>query len=228
MAERAAPSWLRDGLRIALTELRSYLMTALRFTRAPHRFMDDWWHGRAVSMNPLAMLATGATIVAASHQLAGAVLGIDRPGALLDAVLSALGPYVHYVSLGMLCHLVLAARGRGDVRLSDSIATALYAGAGPAALAEALGWLAMSALHPFMTSQVAAGVMLGGAFSVFCLTLAMALGGLHRAPWWKMLAAFAIAFPLSGLVFGTLHPPGNYGLHWVLDVRGRFFLGLGM
>jgi hypothetical protein len=190
--------------------------------------MDDWWHGRSASMNPLAMLATGATIAAASHQLAGAVLGIDHPDTLLGAVLSALGPYVHYVSLGILCHLVLAAHRRGDVRLTDSIATALYAGAGPAALAESLGWLVMCALRPFVTSQIIFGVMLGVAFGVFCLTFAMALGGLHRAPWWKMLAAFAIAFPLSGLVFGTLHPPGNYGLHWVLDVRGGFSLGLGM
>jgi hypothetical protein len=131
------------------------------------------------------------------------------------------------VSLGILCHLVVAGR-RSDVRLSDSIATALYAGAGPAALAESLGWLVMCALHPFVTSQIAVGVMLGVAFSVFCFTLAMALGALHRPPWWRMFLAFAIAFPLTGLVFGTLNPPGNYGLHWVLDVRGRFFLGLGM
>lgn len=227
MAERAAPPWLRDGLRVAWTELRSYATTALRFTRSPHRFMDDWWHGRSVLMNPLAMLATGATIAAGSHQLAGAVVGIDHPDTLLNAVLSALGPYVHYVSLGVLCHLVLARR-RADVRLSDSIAAALYAGAGPAALAESFGWLVMCALHPFVASQIAIAVMLGVAFSVFCCTFAMALGGLHRAPWWKMLAAFAIAFPLSGLVFGVLHPPGNYGLHWVVDVRGPYVLTLGM
>jgi hypothetical protein len=228
MAERAAPPWFRDGFRTAWTELCSYVTTVLRFTRAPHRFMNDWWQGLSVSMNPLAMLATGATITAASHQLAGAVLGIDHPDTLLNAALSALGPYVHYVSLGVLCHLVLAARQRGDVRLTDSIATALYAGAGPAALAESLGWIVMCVLHPFTRSTIAVGVMLGAAFSVFCFTLAMALGGLHRQPWWKMFAAFAIAFPLSGLVFGTLNPPGNYGLHWVLHVRGGFVLGLGL
>jgi hypothetical protein len=228
MAERAAPAWLHDGLRTVWTELRSYLATALRFTRAPHRFMNDWWHGQSASMNPLAMLATGATIVAASHQLAGAVLGIAHPDTLLDAALTALGPYAHYVALGILCHLVLAARGRNDVRLTDSIATALYAGAGPAALAESLGWLVLCALRPLLASKVAIGVMLGAAFTVFCLTLATALGGLHRTPWWRMLAAFAIAFPLTGLVFGTLHPPGNYGLHWVLEVRERFALSLGM
>jgi len=227
MAERAAPPWFRDGLCVAWTEARSYLTTALRFTRAPRRFMDDWWHGRSASMNPLAMLATGATITAASHQLAGSVLGIDHPDTLLSAALSALGPHVHYVSLGMLCHLVLARR-RGEVRLTDSIATALYAGAGPAALAESLGWLVMCALRPVVTWQTGGGVMLSVAFCVFCFTLATALGGLHRPPWWKMPLAFAIAFPLTGLVFGTLAPPGNYGLHWVLDVRGRFYLGLGM
>ncbi len=228
MTERAAPTWFRDGLRVAWTELQSYLTTAMRFTRAPHRFMDDWWYGRSVSMNPLAMLATGATIAAASHQLAGAVLGIARPDTLLNVVLSALGPYLHYVSLGLVFHLVLATRGRREVRLSDSIAAALYAGAGPAALAESLGWLVMCVLHPFVRSQIAMGVILGVAFGVFCCSLAMALAGVHRPPWWKMLIAFAITFPLSGLVFGTLKPPGNYGLHWVLEVRDRFYLGLGM
>jgi hypothetical protein len=228
MAERAAPRWLHDGLRIAWTELRSYVTTALRFTRAPHRFMAGWWHGELAAMNPLAMLATGAAIAAASRQLAGAVLGVDRPNTLLGAALSALGPYLHYVALGALCHAVLTARRRSDVRLADSVAAALYAGAGPAALAEALGWLVMCALSPVVTSPIAFGVMLGVAFSIFCFTLAMALAGLHRPPWWKMLAAFVIAFPLTGLVFGTLRPPGNYGLHWVLDVRDRFFLGLGM
>src|SRR5215468_7232734 len=129
MAERKAPPWLRDGIRVAWTELRSYATTALRFVRGPHRFMEDWWHGRLALMNPLAMLATGATITAAAHQIAGAVIGIAHPDSLLDAVLSALGPYVHYVSLGVLCHLVVARRG-GEVRLTDSVAAALYAGAG--------------------------------------------------------------------------------------------------
>lgn len=228
MAERAAPPWFRDGLHVAFTEVRSYVTTAVRFSRAPHRFMDDWWHGSSAAMNPLAMLATGATLTAASHQLAGAVLGIDHPDSLLDAALTALGPYAHYIAIGVLCHLVLAARRGRDVRVSDSIATALYAGAGPAALAESLGWLLICAVRPLVMSQMAVDVMLAIAFTVFCFTLALALGGLHRPPWWKVSAAFAVAFPLTGLVFGMLHPPGNYGLHWVLDVRGRFILGLGM
>ena len=72
------------------------------------------------------------------------------------------------------------------------------------------------------------GIMFGIAFSVFCFTLATALGGLHRHPSWRMFLAFAIAFPATGLAFGLLSPPGNYGLHWVITISGGFQLGLGL
>jgi hypothetical protein len=228
MSERSPPPWLRDGTRAAWHEARSYLVTTWAFTRSPRVFMDAWWHGRASAMNPLAMLATGATIVAAAHQLAGAVAGIDHPSSLVAALLSALGPYVHYLTIGVLVHLVLKPLARNEATWSDSVATTLYAGAGPTSLAEALGWAVMCAVWPIVRSPTAVAMMHTVAFSVFCFTLATALGRLHRAPWWATLVAFAVAFPATGLVFGILRPPGNYGLHWVLDVRNGFSLGLGM
>ena len=226
--ERAAPPWVRDGARAAWHEARAYVATAWRLTRAPADFMDAWLRGQADAMNPLAMLATGAALVAASHQLAGAIVGIEHPDGIVDAVLSALGPYALYVAIGVLCHLVLAPAGKRDVRVLDTIAAALFAGAGPAALAEAVGWLVVCAIWPFAPSLVVIAVMMGVAFSVFCFTLASALGGMHHAPWWRIALAFGVAFSATGLVFGLLDPPGNYGLHWVLDPHGPVFLRLGM
>jgi hypothetical protein len=228
VSDRAPPPWVRDGLRAAWHEARAYLGTAARFTRAPAAFMDAWWRGDMDAMNPLAMLTTGAALVGAAHQLAGAIVGIDHPDGILDAVLSALGPYALYVAIGVLCHLVLAPGGRRDVRVLDTIATALIAGAGPAALAEAAGWIATCAIWPFAPSPVVVAVMLGIAFSIFCFTLATALGGLHHPAWWRILLAFAVSFSATGLVFGVVAPPGNYGLHWVIDPHGPTFLRLGM
>ncbi|HEX4452698.1 MAG TPA: hypothetical protein VH143_17600 [Kofleriaceae bacterium] len=226
--ERAPPPWVRDGVRAAWHEARGYLATTWQMMRAPARFMDSWRAGRADAMNPLAMLATGAALVAAAHQVAGAIVGIDHPDGIGDAVLSALGPYAHYVAIGLLCHLVLAPRGTRDVHVLDTIAAALFAGAGPAALAEALGWLVMCAIWPFVQSLWVVAVVFAIAFSVFCFSLAGALGGLHRPTWWRIMLAFAVAFPATGLVFGVLEPPGNYGLHWIVKLDGGPPISLGM
>jgi hypothetical protein len=226
--ERAAPSWLGDGIAATVREGGAYLATSWALARRPFTFMAEWWSGRRKAMNPLAMLATGAAIVAGARQLAAAALGIDTADSVWSAVLSALGPYVHYVAIGLLVHGVLHVLVPSSVRAVDSIAAALYAGAGPAALAEAIGWLIMAALAPLGVTDIALPIMLGAAFSVFCVVFATALAGMHRPPWWAMMLAFVVAFPVTGLVFGVLDPPGNYGLHWVIHFRDGFFLGLGL
>ncbi|HET9988045.1 MAG TPA: hypothetical protein VFQ65_05990, partial [Kofleriaceae bacterium] len=138
------------------------------------------------------------------------------------------GPYAHYIAIGILCHLAIAINGRDrTVKLTDTVAMALYAGAGPAALAETIGWLLLCALMPLGHAEALRSAMLGLAFTVFCFVLATALGGLHRPAAWRVAFAFAIAFPITGLVFGYLDPPGSYGLHWVMRLS-PFYLGLGM
>ena len=226
--QRAAPSWLGDGLAATAREAGAYLATSWALARRPYTFMASWWTGREKAMNPLAMLATGAALVAGARQLAAAALGIETADSVWSAALSALGPYVHYVAIGLLVHGVLHVLCRRPVRAVDSIAAALYAGAGPAAIAETLGWLAMAAIAPLGVADSALPIMLGAAFSVFSMVFATALSGLHRPPWWAMTLAFAVAFPVTGVVFGVLDPPGNYGLHWVIHFRGGFFLGLGL
>jgi hypothetical protein len=226
-ADRAPPSWLADGARAAWHELRLYLSTSWRFTAHASAFVDEWWSGRATAMNPLAMMATGAAITAATRQLAGAVLGIDHPDSLLVAVLSALGPYVHYLAIGLLCHAALRPWSSRRAHLTDTIAIVLIAGAGPAAIAEAFAWLVSCALAPIAEPRIVIGIALGAAFSVFCFTLSRGLGALHRGRWWRYVLAFAIALPLTGLAFGTIRPPGYYGLHWIVLGPDGMVLGLG-
>jgi hypothetical protein len=225
---RAAPTWLRDGFGAMWHEVRSYLATSWELTHAPATFAATWFEGKRTALNPLAMLATGATVLAAVRQLAMTILGLPRPDSLISAVASALGPYAHYVLIGILCHLAISIGSRDRTpRLTDTIAMALYAGAGPAALAEAIGWLLLCALMPLGHAAALQGVMLGLAFTVFCFVLATELGGLHRPAAWRVAFAFAVAFPITGLVFGFFEPPGSYGLHWVMRFS-PFYLGLGM
>jgi len=225
---RGAPTWLRDGFGAMWHEVRSYLETTWALVRRPTKFAAEWFEGTRTAMNPLAMLATGATLVAATRQLGATVLDLPHPDSLLAAIASALGPYAHYILLGLLFHLAMLPFSRDrSVRVTDTVALSLYAGAGPAAVAESIGWLILCALAPLGHGEALRAVMLGVAFTVFCFVLATVLGALHRPSPWRIVLAFTLAFPLTGLVFGYLDPPGSYGLHWVMHLS-PFYLGLGL
>ncbi|HEX7702382.1 MAG TPA: hypothetical protein VF403_16700 [Kofleriaceae bacterium] len=227
---RGAPTWLRDGFGAMSHEAHSYLETTWALVRRPSKFAAEWFEGTRTAMNPLAMLATGATLVAATRQLGATVLDLPHPDSLIAAIASALGPYAHYIVLGLFFHLtMIMGRSRRDrsVRVTDTVALSLYAGAGPAALTESIGWLLLCALEPLGHGELMRSVMLGVAFTVFCFVLATVLGALHRPSPWRVVLAFVLAFPLTGLLFGYLDPPGSYGLHWVMHLS-PFYLGLGM
>jgi hypothetical protein len=215
---RAAPAWLHDGFAAMWHEVRSYLETTWALVRHPVQFADQWFSGTR----------TGATLVTAARQLGAAVLGLPHPDSLIAAVASALGPYAHYVLLGLLFHAFMVPFSKDRVtRVSDTVALALYAGAGPVAVAESIGWLLLCALSPFGHQDAETAIMLGLAFTLFCFVLGTALGSLHRPSPWRIGLAFTLAFPVTGLVFGYLDPPGSYGLHWVMRLS-PFELGLGM
>ncbi|MFT3694247.1 MAG: hypothetical protein QM831_13965 [Kofleriaceae bacterium] len=215
-------SWLRSGWDAAKYEVLAYLQTSWAMLREPRDFALEWFEDNRTALNPLAMLATGATIVTAARTFGWTILGIPHPDSLLSTIASALGPYAHYILIGLISHVFV--RGRGNVL--DSIAVALFAGAGPAALAESVAWLILCALAPFSEQGLFRAIALGLAFTVFCYSLSGALAGVHKTPGWR-IALFSLSFPLTGLIFGYLDPPGYYGMHWVLTLS-PFQIGLGL
>ncbi|HET9992097.1 MAG TPA: hypothetical protein VFQ65_26385, partial [Kofleriaceae bacterium] len=66
---RAAPAWLRDGFAAMWHEVRSYLSTSWELVHSPAQFAARWYEGTRTALNPLAMLATGAAVLAAVRQL---------------------------------------------------------------------------------------------------------------------------------------------------------------
>jgi len=228
MDARRSPPWVRDAARAFAHELHTYVATAIAFTRRPGRFAVSWWRGEAIALNPVGMLATAAAFLGGTRQLAYALLGVDGPDGLLEAIASSLGPFAHYLLVGLLCHLVFAPLAARKATVLDSVAMALFAGAGPAAIAEIAAWIVVVAASPWLSPDVTMAIAVSIAFSVFCFALASSLAAIHDARWWHVLLAFAVAFPITGLVFGVLDPPGNYGMHWVLRLGHGGGLGLGM
>lgn len=225
-----APDWISEAWHVTLEDVRAYLRTTAAFAFKPYPSARRWAEGEARDfMNPVGVLAAAAVVLGPTRQLAYQVLGIGGGGGLVATLLSALGPFAHYAAIGLLTHLVLTLGSPSRARLVDSIGITLLVGGGPAAAAELAAWLVSLALHaalPGLGVAAMLGVTLGVAFSVFSMTLGSALAGLHRPPALRLLLAFAVAFALTGLVFGTLHPPGEYGMHWVVRLQ-RPWIGLG-
>jgi hypothetical protein len=223
-----SPDWVRDFARAAAADARAYLRTVRAFTFAASQSARKWETGELAAMNPLGVLASAAVVVGPVRQLALAVLGLPGADGLVAAVLSSLGPFVYYVVLGAIVHAMLRLLSPGRPRVTDSIAMSLYAGGGPAAAAEVLVWVVAIAVHPLIprgTEAVVLGVSLGLAFSVFCVALATALATIHRAAWWQVTLAYVAALTLTGVFFGEVGPPGQYGMHWVVkvvDAAGHF------
>ena len=213
--------WIGEARRSAASELRHFASTAFQFTRHPVRFTQAWRGGSDEAMNPIGFMGTSAVVVGAVRQIALRVLGQSQPDSIIAAVASALGPYAHYAVLAIICHLALRLGSRRRPLMRDSVAYALYAGGGAAAASECLAWVVVLALSPLLPASATpwlVAIGLGVAFSVFCTVLSTSLSILHEARGWGMVVAFAVAFPLLGLFFGELHPPGQYGMHWVLTL----------
>src|SRR5262249_9772088 len=218
------PDWIRDFVRAAAADARAYLRTVRAFTFSPSRSAEAWVAGELAAMNPLGVLASAAVVVGPVRQLALAVLGLPRADGLVAAVLRSPGPFVSSVVPGAIIHAILRLLDPGAPRVPDSIAMGLYAGGGPAAAAEVVVWavaIGTPPLIPAGAEPIVLGVSLGLAFSVFCVALATSLGTIHRSRWWHVLVAYLVALVLTGVFFGEVSPPGQYGMHWTIALHDR-------
>lgn len=224
-----ASSWLKEAIASSLSELRLYVST-LSFALHPGRFVEAWMAGEGRRMNPLGFMATSLGVAAALSQLASLfVAPTDNSGknSMLADLLHAFGPYLHYIALGMLCHAFLAALGSRK-SLFGSVAIALYAG-GAATLLTAVMLDAervWAAAHQRTIEQLLANptgkallfATLALGLVVYAVPLGRALSEFHEVGRKRSAAAFVLAFIVTGFVFGTFNPPGNYGLHLELSV----------
>ncbi len=230
-----SPDWIRDAAARAVEEVRLYARTALRFTLRPGRFARAWASGEQAALNPLAMLATAAGLVGGANNLLGRLLehgGGDGDSLLMD-VLAAGAPFAHYALLGLVCHLLLRLAGSRR-RLRDSLALALFAGAGPAALANllvdatgALLWLHAGrppVLHGglFATLHGPARTVLsvcsfGGLFA-FLAAFALSMRALHQRGVLVTLLALVATLSIAGVAFGLL-PPLPFGTRIVVKLH---------
>jgi hypothetical protein len=228
------PDWIRDAIRSAWGELKHFFATAFAFTRDPRGFAQRWSRGEEHAMNPLAYSATSLGLVSGLAVLVKAVLPYndDGPDSLLNTILGSVGPYAHYLGLGIICHLfVRAGRGRGPWR--GTVACAIFAAGGPAALASVPFFISVAYVH-FITKSLEISLTRTSALHVwvatglavvallaFAVPFALALAGLHgtRARWSG--AALAAALIATGTFFGYVDPPGSYGVHLQLALRRK-------
>jgi hypothetical protein len=242
------PDWVGETRAALRSEAGSYLRTFSGFLRSPQRFVHEWAGGTRDAMNPLGFLATSVVLLGAvraagwnalaNHPTRPSPLAahfIDKP--LWAEVWSALGPTLHFAALGLICHFTLRLLGSRNVQASASAALTFYSAGAPGALAEVLVWLVMLPLilGGVLTATEPAYLLFPGfglALAAFCSYLGYSLGAYHRPKWWHMLIAFLAAFVLTGLFFGYVNPPGDYGLRWYLQIwrdgRPTFLLRLAL
>jgi len=226
-----SPRWPRAAIANAWGELRVFFATARAFTLHPVRFATAFTDGRQQAMNPLAFLATSAGLLGGLRLLLRAATGAaDASPSLLSQILEALAPYLHYAALGCVAHLIFRATGSRRP-LRDSLAMALFAGGGPATLADVFTVLTATAFDlahpplPGVPPAAAQGIWLllliampTLTFSVFSAALASSLAAGHRArQWWRTSLAILVSYTATGLLFGVMNTQTRYGMHWVIS-----------
>jgi hypothetical protein len=201
-------NWLLDGFRHVVASFLLFFRTAARITRHPRQFALDWSRGSFRVFNPLAFFATSAGVTGTLGVIVEHLTHEAGSVSTTDFVVHELEPYLQYFLLGLLCHAFLKPLGaRRPWYLTLGIS--LFAGGGPAALADVLAYglrLALAlglgeaqAVGASVVDTVAAGSILV-ANGVFLLVLALGLAGIHRIRLWRIVLALAAAeLALSGL-----------------------------
>jgi len=225
-------AWVEASVRSVRAEAALYRATMRAFLGSPKVFVREWQAGTREFMNPLGFLALSVLVLGAVRSFGWWYL--ERQGSEFAAQLAgeqpfwaelwgALGPSLHFAVLGLICHHTLRLLGNHRVPASSSAAMTFYAAGSAGLVGEAavwelvLGFLTVGVIPlEVVYSPLFAGF--GIALSVFCAYLGYTLGALHLPRWWHMLLAFAAAFFITGLFFGHVDPPGDYGIRWFLRV----------
>jgi hypothetical protein len=218
-----SPDWIRAAVRSAAGELRSFAATGWAFVRRPRFFGETWARNSVLRLNPLAFMATSLAIVSA----AGVVMShfakrqaSSESGALWPIVRDALMPYAHYIGVGLCAQAILWLLG-GRRPFRDAAAVAVYAGA-IASLVIGVPLDAWLAIHGEfkLTLQLDLAAAPFLAFIVvpivaFYVPLGRSLAGLYqgtRVGNGRVIFALVFTWLASGLFFGMVKPPGQYGV----------------
>lgn len=235
LAAEAAPAerdWVGATRRSIAAEAALYLDTMRAFLLTPRTFVQEWKRGEREYMNPLGFLALSVLVlgtvrsfgwwylVRSGSKYATELAG-DKP--FWAELWGALGPSLHFAALGLIAHYTLRALGNHTQRASSSAAMTFYAAGSAGLVMETLVWalvLGLLAVGGIPLERVYNPLFagFGVALGVFCAYLGFTLGTLHLPRGWHMLLAFAAAFVLTGLFFGQVQPPGDYGIRWFLQV----------
>jgi len=237
-----APAWPLEAITSALGEVRAWLRTAVAMLVRPRSFARAWGEGTAHAMNPLGFFAGALAVVTALGQLDR--FGPQLPGRTDPSIAhdlgAAIGPYLHYLAIGILCHLF--AHPRGGIRaLSLSAGVALFAGGVATVLTAGVlqplqlfwsirsGRAAPTAMQPHL--PVLIPILIAG-FLLFCTALARGLAGAHRMSIARPALGLVAAWLISGAAISFLHLPGEYGFHITFnvgrDAAGHRTVGAGL
>jgi hypothetical protein len=160
-----SPPWVKEAIANAAGEVRLFVRTLARVTLRPRAFARDWASRRTPAMNPLAFVATCASLLAALGQAYRWVgVPLDAGGSFLADVGEYAKPFAFYAATGLVAHLVMVPFGRRR-RVLDSVAVGLYAG-GPALLGYALVTLVVVAAWLYEGRPASPGGGLAMAFGM--------------------------------------------------------------
>jgi hypothetical protein len=202
-----ARNWLVDGFRHVGRELALFFLTAARITRHPHQFAVAWASGEFRAFNPLAFFATAVGVTGTLGVFVERIVREAESVSLTSFVVHEIDPYLSCFLLGLLCHACLKPLGaRRPWYLTLGIS--LFAGGGPAAVADVLtsglklgAWAASESdsIAATAVDSVAAGSILL-AEGVFLVAFALGLAGIHRLRLWRIVVALVMAEALVSVI----------------------------
>jgi hypothetical protein len=200
--------WLADAWRVIRNDLIAYARTTVDVSLRPARFAAEWSQGQRRALNPVAFLGTALAVSSPIFLAFAYLAGQDQRGSLWNAFLAdQVAPYIQYAGLGLLAHGLLRLLG-GRQSLLGTLAIVLFAGGGPAMLADLLTLpfdpiLARAAASEDTPVTLALILMstasVAAANLAFFVTFARGLAGLHGVQTWRPLVALAGAYLLLGV-----------------------------